>query len=261
MADHEYETILVEREERVGIITLNRPKALNALNSQVMNEVTTAATELDNEPGVGAIIITGAGGKAFAAGADIKEMAGLSFADAFGSDFFATWGKLAAVRTPTIAAVAGYALGGGCELAMMCDLLIAADNAKFGQPEIKLGVLPGMGGSQRLTRAIGKAKAMDLILTGRTIGAEEAERSGLVSRVVPADDLLSEAKAVATTISQMSLSAARMAKEAVNRAFESTLAEGLLYERRLFHSTFATEDQSEGMAAFVEKRDPHFTHR
>jgi enoyl-CoA hydratase len=256
-----YETILVERDERVGIITLNRPQALNALNSQVMNEVTSAATELDNDSGIGAIIITGAGGKAFAAGADIKEMAGLSFADAFGADFFAPWGKLAAVRTPTIAAVAGYALGGGCELAMMCDLLIAADTAKFGQPEIKLGVLPGMGGSQRLTRAIGKAKAMDLILTGRTIDAAEAERSGLVSRVVPADDLLTEAKAVATTISQMSRSAARMAKEAVNRAFESTLSEGLLYERRLFHSAFATDDQSEGMAAFIDKRAPNFTHR
>ncbi|WAC92716.1 enoyl-CoA hydratase [Mycobacterium sp. Aquia_213] len=261
MSDTTYETILTERDERVGTITLNRPQALNALNSQVMNEVTSAAIAFDSDPGIGAIIITGSGGKAFAAGADIKEMAALTFADAFGSDFFATWGKLAAVRTPTIAAVAGYALGGGCELAMMCDLLIAADTAKFGQPEIKLGVLPGMGGSQRLTRAIGKAKAMDLILTGRTIGAEEAERSGLVSRVVPADDLLSEAKAVATTISQMSLSASRMAKEAVNRAFESTLAEGLLYERRLFHSTFATEDQSEGMAAFVEKRAPNFTHR
>ena len=256
-----YETILVERDNRVGIITLNRPEALNALNSQVMNEVTSAATELDNNPDIGAIIITGAGGKAFAAGADIKEMAGLSFADAFGADFFAPWGKLAAVRTPTIAAVAGYALGGGCELAMMCDLLIAADTAKFGQPEIKLGVLPGMGGSQRLTRAIGKAKAMDLILTGRNIDAAEAERSGLVSRVVPADELLNEAKAVATTISQMSGSAARMAKEAVNRAFESTLSEGLLYERRLFHSAFATDDQSEGMAAFVEKRPPRFTHR
>ncbi|GAB3025657.1 enoyl-CoA hydratase [Mycobacterium bourgelatii] len=260
MADNTYETILVEREERVGIITLNRPKALNALNSQVMDEVTTAATELDNDPGIGAIIITGSE-KAFAAGADIKEMAELSFADAFEADFFAPWAKLAAVRTPTIAAVAGYALGGGCELAMMCDLLIAADTAKFGQPEIKLGVLPGMGGSQRLTRAIGKAKAMDLILTGRTIDAAEAERSGLVSRVVPAEDLLSEAKGVATTISQMSRSASRMAKEAVNRAFESTLTEGLLYERRLFHSTFATADQSEGMAAFIEKRPPNFTYR
>src|ERR1700727_872169 len=260
MAEKEYETILVEREERVAIITLNRPKVVNALNSQVMHEVTTAAADFDNDPGIGAIIITGSA-KAFAAGADIKEMSSLAFADAFDADFFAPWSKLAAVRTPTIAAVAGHALGGGCELAMMCDLLIAADTARFGQPEIKLGVLPGMGGSQRLTRAIGKAKAMDLILTGRTIGAEEAERSGLVSRVVPADDLLTEANAVATTISQMSLSATRMAKEAVNRAFESTLAEGLLYERRLFHSTFATDDQSEGMAAFVEKRPPNFTHR
>src|SRR6195952_2244661 len=255
-----YETILVERDERVGIITLNRPKALNALNSQVMDEVTSAAIELDNDDDIGAIIITGSA-KAFAAGADIKEMSGLSFADAFGADFFAPWAKLAAVRTPTIAAVAGYALGGGCELAMMCDLLIAADTAKFGQPEIKLGVIPGMGGSQRLTRAVGKAKAMDLILTGRTIDAAEAERSGLVSRVVPADDLLSEAKAVATTISKMSLPFSQMAKEAVNRAFESTLAEGLLYERRLFHSTFATDDQSEGMAAFIEKRPPDFTHQ
>ncbi len=255
-----YETILVDREERVGTITLNRPQALNALNTQVMNEVTTAAAEFDADPGIGAIIVTG-NAKAFAAGADIKEMASLSFSEVFDADFFAAWAKLAAVRTPTIAAVAGYALGGGCELAMMCDVLIAADTAKFGQPEIKLGVLPGMGGSQRLTRAIGKAKAMDLILTGRTIDAAEAERSGLVSRVVPADDLLTEAKAVATTISQMSRSAARMAKEAVNRAFESTLAEGLLYERRLFHSAFATDDQTEGMAAFSEKRPANFTHR
>lgn len=255
-----YETILVDRDGRVGTITLNRPQALNALNSQVMGEVTTAAAEFDADPGIGAIIITGSA-KAFAAGADIKEMADLSFAEVFAADFFAAWSKLAAVRTPTIAAVAGHALGGGCELAMMCDLLIAADTAKFGQPEIKLGVLPGMGGSQRLTRAIGKAKAMDLILTGRTIDAAEAERSGLVSRVVPADDLLAEAGKVAATIAGMSLSAARMAKEAVNRAFESALAEGLLYERRLFHSAFATEDQTEGMAAFTEKRAPNFTHR
>jgi enoyl-CoA hydratase len=255
-----FETILVDRDERVGTITLNRPKALNALNSQVMVEVTTAAAEFDADAGIGAIVITG-NEKAFAAGADIKEMAGLSFSEVFDSDFFAAWGKLAAIRTPTIAAVAGYALGGGCELAMMCDVLIAADSAKFGQPEIKLGVLPGMGGSQRLTRAIGKAKAMDLILTGRTIDAAEAERSGLVSRIVPADDLLTETKAVATTISQMSRSAARMAKEAVNRAFESTLTEGLLYERRLFHSAFATDDQTEGMAAFTEKRPANFTHR
>ena len=255
-----YETILVSRSERVGTITLNRPEALNALNSLVMVEVTGAAAELDADPGIGAIIITGSA-KAFAAGADIKEMATLSFSEVFEADFFAAWSRLAAVRTPLIAAVAGYALGGGCELAMMCDVLIAADTAKFGQPEIKLGVLPGMGGSQRLTRAIGKAKAMDMILTGRTIDAAEAERSGMVSRVVPAGDLLTEATAVATAISQMSRSASRMAKEAVNRAFESSLAEGLIYERRLFHSAFATDDQSEGMAAFSEKRPPDFTHR
>ena len=255
-----YETILVSRADRVGTITLNRPEALNALNSLVMAEVTSAAAEFDADAGIGAIIITGSA-KAFAAGADIKEMAALSFSDVFGSDFFAAWGKLAAVRTPLIAAVAGHALGGGCELAMMCDVLIAADTAKFGQPEIKLGVLPGMGGSQRLTRAVGKAKAMDMILTGRTIDAAEADRIGLVSRVVPADDLLAQANAVATTISQMSRSASRMAKEAVNRAFESSLTEGLLYERRLFHSAFATDDQTEGMAAFTEKRAAHFTHR
>jgi len=255
-----YETILVTRADRVGTITLNRPEALNALNSQVMAEVTSAAAEFDADAGIGAIIITGSA-KAFAAGADIKEMASLSFSDVFGSDFFAAWGKLAAVRTPLIAAVAGHALGGGCELAMMCDVLIAADTAKFGQPEIKLGVLPGMGGSQRLTRAVGKAKAMDMILTGRTIDAAEADRIGLVSRVVPADELLDQANAVATTISQMSRSASRMAKEAVNRAFESSLTEGLLYERRLFHSAFATDDQTEGMAAFTEKRAAHFTHR
>jgi enoyl-CoA hydratase len=255
-----YETILVDHQDRVATITLNRPEALNALNGQVMIEVTTAAAELDDDPGVGAIILTGSA-KAFAAGADIKEMASLSFADVFAADYFAAWGKFAAVRTPTIAAVSGYALGGGCELAMMCDVLIAADTAKFGQPEIKLGVLPGMGGSQRLTRAIGKAKAMDMILTGRNMDAAEAERSGLVSRVVPADELQREAMSVATTIAQMSLSASRMAKEAVNRAFESPLSEGLLYERRLFHSAFATEDQDEGMAAFVEKRTPNFTHR
>ena len=256
----EYQTIIVERDGRVGLITLNRPKALNALNSQVMHEVVAAAQEFDNDPGIGAIVLTGSE-KAFAAGADIKEMAELNFADVYDADFFATWAQFAATRTPTIAAVAGYALGGGCELAMMCDILIAAENAKFGQPEIKLGVLPGMGGSQRLTRAIGKAKAMDLILTGRNMDAEEAERAGLVARVVPAADLLEEAKGVAATIAGMSLSAARMAKEAVNRAYESTLAEGLLYERRLFHSAFATEDQKEGMAAFTEKRPADFKHR
>lgn len=256
----DFETILVTRTDRVATIQLNRPKALNALNSQVMTEVTAAAAELDKDPGVGAIIVTG-NEKAFAAGADIKEMADLSFAEVFEADFFELRSKFAATRTPTIAAVAGYALGGGCELAMMCDILIAADTAKFGQPEIKLGVLPGMGGSQRLTRAIGKAKAMDLILTGRTIDAAEAERAGLVSRLVPADTLIDEALAVAQTIAGMSLSASRMAKEAVNRAFETSLTEGLLYERRLFHSAFATADQKEGMAAFAEKRAANFTHR
>ncbi|MDO3128998.1 Probable enoyl-CoA hydratase [Mycobacteroides abscessus subsp. bolletii] len=260
MTSHNFETILTERIDRVAVITLNRPKALNALNSQVMNEVTTAAAEFDADQGTGAIIITGSE-KAFAAGADIKEMSEQSFSDMFGSDFFSAWGKLGAVRTPTIAAVSGYALGGGCELAMMCDVIIAAENATFGQPEIKLGVLPGMGGSQRLTRAIGKAKAMDMILTGRNMDAAEAERSGLVSRVVATESLLDEAKAVAKTISEMSLSASMMAKEAVNRAFESSLAEGLLFERRIFHSAFGTADQSEGMAAFVEKRPANFIHR
>ncbi|MBE5451654.1 enoyl-CoA hydratase [Mycobacteroides abscessus subsp. abscessus] len=260
MTSHNFETILTERIDRVAVITLNRPKALNALNSQVMNEVTTAAAEFDADHGIGAIIITGSE-KAFAAGADIKEMSEQSFSDMFGSDFFSAWGKLGAVRTPTIAAVSGYALGGGCELAMMCDVIIAAENATFGQPEIKLGVLPGMGGSQRLTRAIGKAKAMDMILTGRNMDAAEAERSGLVSRVVATESLLDEAKAVAKTISEMSLSASTMAKEAVNRAFESSLAEGLLFERRIFHSAFGTADQSEGMAAFVEKRPANFIHR
>ncbi|CPV59031.1 enoyl-CoA hydratase [Mycobacteroides abscessus] len=260
MTSHNFETILTERIDRVAVITLNRPKALNALNSQVMNEVTTAAAEFDADHGIGAIIITGSE-KAFAAGADIKEMSEQSFSDMFGSDFFSAWGKLGAVRTPTIAAVSGYALGGGCELAMMCDVIIAAENATFGQPEIKLGVLPGMGGSQRLTRAIGKAKAMDMILTGRNMDAAEAERSGLVSRVVATESLLDEVKAVAKTISEMSLSASMMAKEAVNRAFESSLAEGLLFERRIFHSAFGTADQSEGMAAFVEKRPANFIHR
>jgi len=260
VANTDYETILVERDERVGIITLNRPKALNALNTQVMNEVTSAAADFDDDPGIGAIIITGSA-KAFAAGADIKEMAELSFADAFGADFFAPWSKLAAVRTPTIAAVAGHALGGGCELAMMCDVLIAADTAKFGQPEIKLGVLPGMGGSQRLTRAIGKAKAMDLILTGRMMDAAEAERAGLVARVVPAASLMEEALKVAEAIASMSLPALIAAKEAVNRAFETPLAEGFRFERRLFATLFATADQKEGMTAFVEKRPPKFTNK
>jgi enoyl-CoA hydratase len=216
-------------------------------------------TELDRNPEVGAIVLTGAG-KAFAAGADIKEMQQQTFADVYIGNWFAAWDDLGRVRTPLVAAVAGYALGGGCELAMMCDVLLAADNAVFGQPEIKLGVIPGIGGSQRLTRAIGKAKAMEMILTGRTMGAEEAERTGLVSRIVSADDLLTEAFAVADTIAAMSKPAAMMAKEAVNRAFETTLAEGVHVERRLFHATFALSDQREGMTAFVEKRQPQFRH-
>jgi enoyl-CoA hydratase len=256
-----HSSILVTRDDRVGTITLNRPKALNALNSQVMNEVVTAAAEFDSDPEIGAIVITGSGEKAFAAGADIKEMASLSFADVFAADFFAPWAKFAATRTPTIAAVAGYALGGGCELAMMCDLLIAADTAKFGQPEIKLGVLPGMGGSQRLTRAIGKAKAMDLILTGRMMDAAEAERSGLVARVVPVASLMEEAMKVAETIAAMSLPSVLAAKEAVNRSFETSLAEGVRFERRVFHALFATQDQKEGMAAFLAKRPAKFENK
>ncbi|MEA5363115.1 enoyl-CoA hydratase [Amycolatopsis sp., V23-08] len=253
-------TILVDRPaERVARITLNRPEALNALNLQAMREITTAAAGLDRDPDVGAIVVTGSA-KAFAAGADVKEMAPRSFGDVFAADWFAGWDALSRVRTPLVAGVAGYALGGGCELAMMCDVLIAADTAKFGQPEITLGVIPGMGGSQRLTRAIGKAKAMDLILTGRTIDAAEAERAGLVSRLVAADALLAETTATASKIASMSKPAAMLAKEAVNRAFESSLSEGLLFERRLFHATFATHDQKEGMAAFTEKRPAEFRH-
>jgi enoyl-CoA hydratase len=253
----EPETIRVARDGRVATITLNRPKALNALNLQVMGELTAAAAELDADPGIGCIVVTGSD-RAFAAGADIKEMQPRGYLDMYLSDWFAGWEAFAAVRTPTLAAVAGYALGGGCELAMMCDVLIAADSAKFGQPEIKLGVMPGMGGSQRLTKAIGKAKAMDLILTGRTMDADEAERAGLVSRIVPADRLTEEAAAVARTIAEMALSATMMAKEAVDRALETTLAEGIRFERRVFHAMFATAEQSEGMAAFVEKRPPRF---
>ncbi|MET1044636.1 MAG: enoyl-CoA hydratase [Microbacteriaceae bacterium] len=255
----DYETIQVERRGRVGIITLNRPKALNALNGALMNEVITAATEFDADPGIGAILLTGSE-RAFAAGADITEMAQQSFQDVASTQLFAPWDRFVAVRTPTIAAVAGYALGGGCEVAMMCDFIIAADSAKFGQPEINLGVIPGMGGTQRLTRAIGKAKAMELILTGRTMDAAEAERSGLVARVVPAATLFDDALATATLIAEKSLPAAQAAKEAVNVAFESNLAEGVRFERRAFHSMFALDDQKEGMAAFTEKRAPEFTH-
>ncbi|MER7769085.1 enoyl-CoA hydratase [Kitasatospora sp. NPDC096140] len=255
-----FETILVERKGRVGLITLDRPKALNALNTQLMTEVVAAATEFDRDREIGCLVVTGSE-KAFAAGADIKEMQSLEFVDAYLGDWFAAWDRFAALRKPVVAAVAGYALGGGCELAMMCDVLLAADTAKFGQPEIKLGVIPGIGGSQRLTRAVGKAKAMELCLTGRMMGAEEAERAGLVSRIVPADQLQTEALATAETIAAMSAPAAVMLKESVNRSYETTLAEGVRFERRLFHATFATADQKEGMAAFAEKRPPTFGNR
>ncbi|HEY9314818.1 enoyl-CoA hydratase [Williamsia sp.] len=255
-----YETILTEQRGRVGIITLNRPKALNALNSRLMNEVVAAAQAYDVDQSVGAILITGSE-RAFAAGADIKEMADKSYVDMLAVDFFSAWDGLVNVRTPVVAAVAGFALGGGCELAMMCDIIIAAENAVFGQPEINLGVIPGIGGSQRLTRAIGKAKAMDMVLTGRRMTVDEAERSGLVSRVVPTESYLDDAFEVADTIAEQSLPITILAKQAVNRSQEVGLTEGVLFERRVFHSTFATEDQSEGMAAFVEKRDAKFSHR
>ena len=256
----DYENILVEQTGRVGVITLNRPQALNALSSGLLADVVSAATSFDLDPGIGAIVITGSA-RAFAAGADIKEMSSQSFIDMYLTNWFAGWDRLSAVRTPLIAAVAGHALGGGCELALLCDFIIAADTAKFGQPEIKLGVIPGIGGSQRLTRAVGKAKAMELILTGRTIDAVEAERAGLVARIVPAADLLDDAMATAGTIAAMSLPIAMMAKEVVNAAFETQLAAGIHFERRVFHSTFATEDQKEGMLAFIEKRDPRFSNK
>lgn len=256
----DYECIRVERDGRVGTITLDRPKALNALNSQLMSEVLEAARAFDADPNVGAIILTGSE-KAFAAGADIKEMKDQDFQSMSAVSFFADWDQLAAVRTPIVGAVSGYALGGGCEVAMICDILICSDTAKFGQPEINLGTIPGIGGSQRLTRAVGKAKAMDMILTGRQMGADEAERAGLVSRVVPAAELLDEAKKIAETIASKSLPVAYAAKEAVNVAFETTLAEGVRFERRTFYSTFALDDRREGMAAFSEKRAPEFHHR
>ncbi len=256
-----YENILLAREGRVGIITLNRPKALNALCDALIAELGHALDDLENDTGIGAIILTGSE-KAFAAGADIKEMKDRSFMDVYLSDFITKgWERVAACRKPVIAAVAGFALGGGCEMAMMCDIIIAAENAKFGQPEITLGVIPGAGGTQRLTRALGKAKAMDLVLTGRMMDAAEAERCGLVSRIVPADKLMEEARAVAAKVASMSLPISLFAKESVNRAFETTLAEGLHFERRLFHAAFATEDQTEGMTAFAEKRPPQFKNR
>ncbi|CFX12840.1 putative enoyl-CoA hydratase [Candidatus Filomicrobium marinum] len=255
-----YETILCETKGRVAIITLSRPDALNALNTQLVGELAEALTGYDRDDAIGAIVITGSE-KAFAAGADIKEMAPKSFMDVYREDFAANWDVAARCRKPVIAAVAGYCLGGGCELAMQCDFILAADTAKFGQPEITLGIMPGIGGTQRLTRFVGKSKAMEMCLTGRMMDAEEAERSGLVSRVVPAADLLTEAEKVASKIASLSLPAVMMTKETVNRAYETTLSEGILFERRVFHSMFATEDQKEGMEAFSEKRKPNFKNR
>jgi enoyl-CoA hydratase len=254
------ETIIVETRGRVGLIRLNRPKALNALNATLRRELLAAIEAFDADAAIGCILLTGSD-KAFAAGADIKEMADKSYLEIYTADATAEYDRLSRVRTPLIAAVAGFALGGGCELAMICDIIIAADTAKFGQPEIKLGVIPGIGGTQRLARAVGKAKAMDLILTGRMMDAAEAERSGLVARVVPAANLMDEAMNVAETIASMSLPAAMAAKEAIDRAFEVSLAEGVHFERRIFHTLFATEDQKEGMAAFIEKRPAKFKNR
>ena len=250
-----YENILTETRGRVGLITLDRPKALNALNDALMNELGDALAKFDADENIGCMVITGSD-KAFAAGADIKEMADKTFIEAYLGNFAGTWDRASRTRKPIVAAVAGFALGGGCELAMHCDIIIAADNAKFGQPEIKLGVIPGIGGTQRLTRAVGKAKAMDMILTGRMMDAAEAEKSGLVARVVPAANLMEEAMKVAETIANMSLPSVLAGKEAINRAFEGGLSEGVVFERRIFHALFATEDQKEGMKAFVEKRKP-----
>ena len=256
-----FETILTQTRGRVALITLNRPKALNALNSQLLSELSAALAGFDADPAIGAIVVTGSD-KAFAAGADIKEMKDQSYQDVFLKDFITVgWEKVSQVRKPIIAAVAGYALGGGCEMAMMCDFIIAADTAKFGQPEITLGTIPGAGGTQRLPRFVGKSKAMDLVLTGRTMDAAEAERCGLVSRVVPLADLMNDAIATAEKIAGMSLPATMVAKEAVNRAFETTLSEGVRFERRTFHATFAFDDRAEGMAAFADKRKPNWKHR
>ena len=256
-----YENILVETRGRVGLVTLNRPKALNALNAALIADLGHALDAFEANAEVGAIVVTGSE-RAFAAGADIKEMASKGYMDVYLEDFITRgWERITTCRKPIIAAVAGHALGGGCEVAMMCDFIIAADNARFGQPEITIGTIPGAGGTQRLPRYVGKSKAMEMCLTGRIMDAAEAERSGLVSRVVPLAELLPEALKAAEKIAAMSRPLAMMAKEAVNRAYETTLAEGIRFERRLFHSTFATEDQKEGMAAFVEKRQPQFRHR
>ena len=256
-----YQHILVETRDRVGIVCLNRPQRMNALNDALAVELGAALAAFDADPGIGAIVVTG-NDKAFAAGADIGAMAEWDFQKVYADDYITKdWEAVRKTRKPVVAAVAGYALGGGCELAMMCDLIVAADNAKFGQPEITIGTMPGMGGTQRLPRAVGKAKAMDWCLTGRMIDAAEAERAGLVARVVPADRLEEEALAVAAKIASFSLPVVLKIKEAINRAYESSLAEGLLFERREFHSTFALEDQKEGMRAFVEKRKPSFRNR
>jgi enoyl-CoA hydratase len=255
-----YETLLVETRGRVGLVTLNRPQALNALNSTLVAELNRVLDGFEADAEIGCVLITGSE-KAFAAGADIKEMSGLSFPHTYLDDFITAWDRVSQRRKPIVAAVAGFALGGGCELAMMCDIILAADNARFGQPEIKLGVMPGAGGTQRLTRIVGKAKAMELCLTGRMMDAQEAERSGLVSRVIPAADLMAEAMKTAETIAAMSLPIAMMTKESVNRAYETTLAEGIRFERRVFHAMFATADQKEGMQAFVEKRPAGFQNR
>lgn len=257
----EYQNIIVETKDKVGVITLNRPKALNALNDQLMDELGFALKSFDKDEAIACIVITGSE-KAFAAGADIGAMANYTYMDAYKNDYITrNWEQIRQIRKPVIAAVAGYALGGGCELAMMCDFIIAADNAKFGQPEIKLGTLPGAGGTQRLPRAISKSKAMDMCLTARMMDAAEAERAGLVSRIVPLDKLMEETIAAATSIAAMSLPIVMMIKDSVNRAFETSLAEGINFERRLFHSSFATEDQKEGMQAFMEKRPAIFTNK
>jgi enoyl-CoA hydratase len=259
MSEHTgYQNILIERRGAIGIVTLNRPQALNALNAALISELGSALDDFEHDAAIGAIVVTGSE-KAFAAGADVKEMASKSYPEIYLENFITNgWERIGQCRKPVVAAVAGFALGGGCEVAMMCDIIIAADNARFGQPEITLGTIPGAGGTQRLARFVGKAKAMDLCLTGRMMDAAEAERAGLVSRVVPAADLLAEAVKVAERIAEMSRPIAMMVKEAVNRAWETTLAEGVRFERRLFHATFAIEDRKEGMAAFIEKRKPAF---
>jgi enoyl-CoA hydratase len=255
-----HETIIVETLGRVGLVRLNRPQALNALNGALIGELNEALDGFDRDPGIGAVVITGSE-KAFAAGADIKEMQAKSYPDTYLEDFITAWDRVGQRRKPIIAAVAGFALGGGCELAMMCDFILAADTARFGQPEIKLGVMPGAGGTQRLTRLVGKSKAMEMCLTGRMMDAAEAERAGLVSRIVPAADLVDEALKVAAQIAALSLPIVMMTKESVNRSYETTLAEGIRFERRVFHAMFATQDQKEGMSAFVDKRKPSFGNR